>query len=107
MTECKANITILLSWEIFKVRGKIKGHLKKLHERLLYPNCFNISMHKARHFKEDLSTLNYYIYTAADFNTGARVCDHCKLSRNNIDLKCCSKPKGQIIVFVDLMLPLW
>lgn len=71
MTEYRVNVTILLSWEILKVRDKT-GRSQTVAWEDTVTELLNISMHKTRHFKEDLCTHNCDYIHAADFNVGPK-----------------------------------
>lgn len=80
---------------------------KSLREQVQFQNTnFNINMQKATLWR-DVSKLNYdFVYTVTNFKISTRVCDHCKLGPNSIDVKCGYKAKSHIFIFGDLMLPL-
>lgn len=77
----------------------MKDDFKRLHAWVKCHNYFNISLHKVTHFEAYLSKVSYdYTHTVTSLDIGTRVHDHCKLCHNNIGLKWCYKPKGQIII---------
>lgn len=81
-------ITIHLFWKIVNLEGKIVEDFESFPEWIQLQNCFNINMQRATHFEGNVSKLNYdYICTVTNFKIRARVCDHCKLGPNSIDLK--------------------